>query len=210
LTVVGVVADVKARLNSDSPRSLLFTTWPDWLSDGNLIVRTSGDPLLPASAIRHEINRLDSNLPLGKIETMGQVLQESLSAERFRTWLLACFAVAALLLATLGIGGLLAHNAAQRIQEFGVRIALGANHSDLLLMVFQHCLRLSGAGIAIGLAASIAVTRAFSTLLYDTSALDPGTFLAVALILVVVAFGAALLPAWRVVRTDPMTALRAE
>jgi putative ABC transport system permease protein len=210
LTVVGVVADLKARLNSDSPRSLLFTTWPDWLSDGNLIVRTSGDPLLSASAIRREINRLDSNLPVGKIETMDQVLQESLSAERFRTWLLVCFAVAALLLATLGIGGLLAHNAAQRIQEFGVRIALGANHRDLLLMVFQHCLRLSGAGIAIGLAASMAVTRAISTLLYDTSALDPGTFLAVALILVAVAFVAALLPAWRVVRTDPMTALRAE
>src|SRR5262249_31673746 len=75
LTVVGVVADLKARLNSDSPRSLLFTTWPDWLSDGNLIVRTSGDPLMPARAIRHEINRLDSNLPVGKIETMGQVLQ---------------------------------------------------------------------------------------------------------------------------------------
>jgi putative ABC transport system permease protein len=210
LTVVGVVADLKAALNSDSPRSLLFTTWPDWVSDGNLIVQTSGDPLLPASAIRHEINRLDSSLPVGRIETMDQVLQESLSAERFRTWLFVCFAVAAVLLATLGIGGLLAHNAAQRIQEFGVRIALGANHRDLLLMVFRHCLRLSGAGIAVGLAASMAVTRAISTLLYDTSALDPGTFLAVALILVVVAFGAALLPAWRVVRTDPITALRAE
>jgi ABC-type antimicrobial peptide transport system permease subunit len=147
---------------------------------------------------------------VGKIETVDQVLEESLSAERFRTWLLICFAVTALLLATLGIAGLLAYNAAQRIQEFGVRIALGANHRDLLLLVFQHCLRLSGAGIAIGLAVSMVATRAISTLLYDTSALDPGTFLVVALILVAVALGAALLPAWRVVRTDPITALRAE
>ena len=210
LTVIGVVADIKARLTSDSPRAMLFTTWPDWLSDGNIIVRTSGDPLLLTGVIRREINRLDPNLPVGKIETMDQLLQQSLSAERFRTWLLVCFAVAALLLATLGIAGLLAYNVAQRIQEFGVRIAVGANRGDLLLLVLRHCLRLSGAGIAIGIAVSVAATRVLSTLLYDTSALDPGTFLTVALILMLVALAAALLPAWRVVRTDPMTALRTQ
>jgi predicted permease len=210
LTVVGVVADVKATLTSNSPRSLLFTTWPDWTSDGNIVVRTSGDPLLLASAIRREIKRLDPSLPVEEIETLDQVLQESLSAERFRTWLLICFAIAALMLATLGIAGLLAYNAAQRTQEFGVRIALGANHRDLLLLVFQHCLRLSGAGIAIGLAVSMAVTRALSALLYNTSPVDPATFLVVPFLLALVALGAALFPAWRVIRTDPMTALRAE
>lgn len=90
--------------------------------------------------------------------------------------LLVCFAVVALLLAALGIGGLLAYNAAQRVHEFGVRIAVGANRRDLLVLVFQHCLQLSGMGILAGFAASIALTRTLSALLYDTSALDPGTF----------------------------------
>jgi predicted permease len=210
LTVVGVVADVKARLTSNSPRSLLFTTWPDWASDGSIVVRNSGDPRLLVSAIRREIKLLDPSLAVGKIETLDQILQESLSAERFRTWLLICFAIAALLLATLGIAGLLAYNAAQRTQEFGVRFALGANRRDLLLLVFQHCLRLSGTGIAIGLAVSMAVTRDLSALLYDTSPVDPATFLVVPFLLALVALGAALFPAWRVIRTDPMTALRAE
>ena len=91
-----------------------------------------------------------------------------------------------------------------------MRIALGANRRDLLVLVFQHCLRLSGAGIVAGLAVSIATTRAISALLYETSPLDPGTFLAVPLILVVVALGAALFPAWRVVRTNPIMALRGD
>jgi predicted permease len=210
LTVVGVVADVKARLTSDAPRSLIFTTWPDWLTDGDIVVRTSGDPVLLAGALRRELRRLDPNLAVGKTETVDQIVQESLSAERFRTWLLSCFAMAALLLATLGIAGLLAYNAAQRTQEFGVRIALGATRQDLFGLIFRNCLRLSGLGIAIGVAISIAATRTISELLYDTSPVDGKTFLTVPLILVVVALLAAVLPAWRVLQTDPMTTLRAE
>ncbi len=210
LTVVGVVADVKARLSSESPRLLMFMPPPDWVNQMNVVVRTSGDPLLLARSIRREIAGLDPNLPVQKMETLDQVLQESLSAERFRTWLLVCFAVAALLLATLGIAGLLAYNAAQRTHEFGVRMALGANRRDLLALVFQHCLRLCGAGIVVGLAASLVVTRAISALLYETSPLDPETLIAVPAILLLVALGAALFPAWRVVRTNPITALRSE
>ncbi len=210
LTVIGVVADVKAQLNSNSPRPLLFLTWRDWVNQMYVIVRTSGDPRLLASAIRREVNRVDPSLPVQKIETVEQILAESLSAERFRTWLLASFAIAALLLATLGIAGLLAYNAAQRTQEFGVRIAFGANRRDLLVLMFQHCLRLSGTGIAIGLAVSIAATRVLSALLYDTSPADPGIFVIVPLILMLAGVGAALFPAWRLGRTDPITALRAE
>lgn len=210
LTVVGVVADVRARLTSHAPRSVLFTTARKWVTQMNVVVRTSSDPLLLTSAIQREIAQLDASLPVGKIATLDQVLEGSLSAERFRTWLMVCFAIAALLLATLGIAGLLAYNTAQRAHEFGVRVALGANRRDLLGLVFRHCLRLSGTGIAVGLVASIAVTRALSSLLYDTSPLDPGTFIAVPLILILIALGAAMLPAWRVARTDPITALRAE
>jgi putative ABC transport system permease protein len=163
---------------------------------------------LLANAIRREVTRLDPSLPAGNIETINQVLKESLSAERFRTWLLIAFAVAALLLAILGIGGLLAYNAAQRTQEFGVRIALGANRRDLLILIFRHCLRLSGAGIAIGVAMSMAVTRTIAALLYETSPMEPWTLFTVSGILVAVALIAALFPAWRVARTDPVTALR--
>jgi putative ABC transport system permease protein len=210
MTVVGVVADVKAQLTSSGPRLLMFTTWPDWVNQGNVLVRASTDPLLLTSAIRREINRLDPSLPVGKMETLDQVLDDSLSPERFRTWLLICFATAALLLATLGIGGLLAYNTAQRTQEFGVRIALGADRRALLLLVLTHCLRLSGAGIAVGLLASILATSAVASLLYDTSPHDLGTFIAVPSILALVALGASLFPAWRAIHTDPIIALRAE
>jgi len=210
LTVVGVVADVKARLTSNSPRSLLFTTLQDWVNQMDVLVRTSGDGRLLASAIRHEVNQIDPNLPVRKIETIDQVLHQSLSAERFRTWLLVSFAAAALLLAMLGIAGLLAYNTTQRKQEFGVRIALGADRRDLLLLIFRYGLRLSGIGIAVGALASLLVTRAVSALLYDTSPYDLRTFVTVPLILASVALAASLFPAWRVIHTDPMTALRAE
>jgi predicted permease len=210
LAVVGVVADVKARLNSNAPRSLLFMTWPEWVNQMNVLVRTSGDPLFLASAIRREINRLDPSLPVGSIETVDQALGKSLSAERFRTWLLICFAIAALLLAMLGIAGLLAYNTSQRTHEFGVRIALGADRRALFLLVLTRCLRLSGTGMAVGLLVSIFATRALTSLLYDTSPHDLGTLIAVPSILALVALGASIVPAWRAVHTDPIIALRAE
>jgi predicted permease len=210
MTVVGVVADVKARLTSNSPRFLMFTTWPDWNNQGNVIIRTSGDPLRLRDAIRGEINRLDPSLAVGKFETVDRVLKESLSAERFRTWLLICFAAAALLLATLGIAGLLAYTTAQRAQEFAVRIALGADRRAVLVLILKYCLRLSGAGIAVGLMASIFVSRAIGALLYDTSPNDLGTFVTVPPILALVALAASLFPAWRAAHTDPIVALRGE
>jgi putative ABC transport system permease protein len=176
----------------------------------NVLVRTSGDPLLLASAIRREINRLDPSLPVGSIETVDQALGKSLSAERFRTWLLICFAIAALLLAMLGIAGLLAYNTAQRTHEFGVRAALGADRRALFLLVLTHSLRLSGTGIAIGLLVSVFATRALTSLLYDTSAHDLRTFVAVPSIQALVALGASMFPAWRAIHTDPIIALRAE
>jgi putative ABC transport system permease protein len=115
-----------------------------------------------------------------------------------------------MLLATLGIAGLLAYNAAQRMQEFGLRAALGASRRNLIGMVLRDCLRTSGTGIAVGFTLSLAATRVLSALLYDTSPLDPATFLAVPSLLLLVAIGAAVFPAWRVIHADPITALRAE
>lgn len=210
LTVVGVVADIKAKLTSKSPRLAVFTIPNDAVNTMDVVVRTSVNPVSLASAIRHQVSQLDPNLPAGRIETVDEILSESLAAERFRTLLLTSFAIAATLLATLGIGGLLGYNAAQRMQEFGVRVALGANRRNLLGLVLRNCLRLSGMGVGIGLIASLITTRAVSALLYDTSPLDPATFVAVSLILTFVALGAAMIPAWRVIHVDAATSLRSE
>jgi predicted permease len=210
LTVVGVVADVRAKLTSDAPRLALFTTSDSLPDTMDVVVRTSVDPLSLASALRYEVSQLDPHLPADGIQTIDRILNESLSPERFRTWLLSAFAIAAMLLATLGIAGLLAYNAAQRMQEFGLRVALGASRRNLMGMVLRDCLRMSATGIAVGLSLSLAATRLLSVLLYDTSPLDPATFIAVPSILMLVAIGAAVFPAWRVIHADPMTALRAE
>lgn len=210
LTVVGVVADVKTKLTSESPRMAVFTTPANWVNTMDVVVRASANPLLLANAIRRQVRQLDPNLPGGRIETIDEILNGSLSAERFRTWLLSAFAAAAMLLAMIGIGGLLAYSAAQRMQEFGVRVALGANRRDLLVLVMRHCLGLSGVGVAIGLIVSLATTRTLSALLYETSPFDGATLAAVSMILTFVAIGAAMIPAWRVIHVDAIATLRAE
>jgi putative ABC transport system permease protein len=201
---------VKARLNSDAARLAVFTFPNDPTPTMQVLVRTSSDPLLVARALRSEVRQLDPNLAAGQVKTVEDILSESLAPERFQSVLMSSFAIAAMLLATLGIAGLLTYSSAQRIQEFGIRIALGASRSDLVGIILKDCLRVSGAGIAIGLAASLATTRALSALLYDTSPLDPATFVGVPSILLLVAIAAAAFPAWRVIHADPMTTLRAE
>lgn len=116
---------------------MMFLTRADWVNGMNVLVRTWREPPALSKEIRNQVHRLDPSLPAGKIETLDQVLDDSLSPERFRTLLLASFAGAALLLAMLGIAGLLAYNTAQRTQEFGVRIALGADRRELLLLVLK-------------------------------------------------------------------------
>jgi putative ABC transport system permease protein len=167
ILVVGVVRDVKNAMISTEPRALLFTTSEEWVNEMNVLVRTAGDPLSLGSAIWQRVRRLDPSLPAGKLETVNEVLAESLAPERFRTSLLGSFAAAALLLAMLGIAGLLAYNTSQRTREFGVRIAVGAERRDLLLLVLKQTLQLSGMGIAAGLIASLAATRVLSAALRD-------------------------------------------
>jgi putative ABC transport system permease protein len=210
LTIIGVVADVKAKLTSNSPRLVVFTIPADFVNAMDVIVRTSGSPAALAGALRHQLSQLDPNVAVRRIETMTDVLADSLSAERFRTWLLACFAGAAILLATLGIGGLLTYDVAQRKQEFGVRIALGAGRRDLFGMVLRHCLRLAGAGVIIGFLAAVVVNRTIAAFLYQTSPFDPATFAAVCFALILFALGASMIPAWRVIRLNPVTSLRTE
>ena len=152
-----------------------------------LLARTSADPRTLSSAIRTAVHRLDRSLPVENFRTLDEYLGESLAPERFRTLLLASFAAIALILSIVGIAGLLSYSTAQRKQEFGIRLALGATRPDLIGMVFTQSLKLSITGIAIGLLSALLVTRTLSTFLYETSRYDPLTFIGVPVLLALVA-----------------------
>jgi putative ABC transport system permease protein len=217
MTVVGVVNDVRDSLSSTASRSSMFLSaaaqeqmFHSAVRDRRILVRTSHDPTLLSNALLQQIQELDPALPLQQVQTLDQWLGKSLEPERFRTFLLAVFAGTALLLAMLGIGGLMAYNVAQRTKEFGVRIALGASQRDLFSAVLKEGLRLALLGIIVGVAVSFLATRAISSLLYDTSQYDVLTYTAVPTLLAFVGLAASIWPGWRAGRADPMTALRTD
>jgi putative ABC transport system permease protein len=175
-----------------------------------ILVRTSNDPLAAVPAIRSELKQMDGELPMAGIASMDQLLSDSISRSRFTMLLLAVFAAIALILASVGIYGVIAYSVAQRSQEFGIRMALGANSRNVLRLVLRHGAFLTSLGIGLGILLSLAVTRFIATLLYGTSATDPLTFAAVALLLALVALAACYIPARRATRVDPIIALRYE
>jgi predicted permease len=175
-----------------------------------LILRTGGDPGELTSALRTEIQGLDRNLPVFDIKTMTEHIGEALSQERLIATMLGIFGLIALLLSTVGIYGLMSYSVSQRRREIGVRMALGAGSQDILRLIVSRGLMLTSIGIAIGLAAAIALTRVAGGLLFGISATDPMTFAVVSLILAGVALGACFVPARRATKVDPMVALRYE
>jgi putative ABC transport system permease protein len=175
-----------------------------------LVLRTSGDPLALAPAVRRELQPLDPDVPVFGVKTMERVRAESLARERFLMALLLLFAGVALVLAIVGVYGVTAQAARQRTQEIGVRMALGARTADVLGLVVRHGLRLIAAGVALGILAALLATRAMGGMLYGVGPSDPVTFLAVALVLALTGFLASWLPARRAARTDPAVALRTE
>jgi putative ABC transport system permease protein len=162
------------------------------------------------AALRAEIQGLDRNLPVFDIKTMTEHISEALSQERLIATLLGIFGLLALLLATIGIYGLMSYSVTQRRREIGVRMALGARSQDILKLIVGKGLMLTSIGIATGLAAAIALTRVAAGLLFAISATDPMTFAVVSLILAGVALGACFVPARRAAKVDPMVALRYE
>jgi putative ABC transport system permease protein len=141
---------------------------------------------------------------------MNEVIGESLARHRFSMALLGAFAAVALLLASIGLYGVISYLVGQRTQELGVRIALGAGRKDILSLVVNHGMKMALGGVAIGLIAAFGLTRLMENMLYGVSATDPATFAVIALLLAAVAFAACLVPAWRATRVDPITALRHE
>ncbi|HYL78697.1 MAG TPA: ABC transporter permease [Bryobacteraceae bacterium] len=209
--VVGVFGDIKNVSLAAEANPEVLVPFPQlpwlWL---NLDVRTAGNPRDLISAVRQRIAQVDKDQPLTNVQTMEELLESGSSQPRFTMFLLGIFSAVALILAIVGIYGVIAYSVAQRTQELGIRMALGAAKGDILKLVLGHGLGLSLAGIAIGVGGSLALTRLMSTLLYQTSATDPLAFTISAGLFAAVALAASYVPARRATRIDPTGALRGE
>jgi putative ABC transport system permease protein len=209
--IIGVVGDVHQLGLDTAPEPTVY--WPHSelvMSGMTILVRTSNDPLALLSTIRNQLQQLDPELPMAAVATMDQLLADSLSRSRFTMLLLGIFAVVALVLAAVGIYGLIAYSVTQRTQELGIRIALGAQRRDVLRLVLVQGTRLTLLGVAIGVLAALTLSRLLGALLFGVSATDPLTFAGVAGLLAVVALLACFIPARRATRVDPTVALRYE
>lgn len=210
-TIVGVVRSEKQdSLSADAKPEAYKTQLQETQSAMTIVVRTAGDPTTLVSGVREQIRSLDRDLPPYDIKTMTTALDESLVRERFITTLLIIFAGLALTLASIGIYGVMSYTVTQRTHEIGIRVALGAQNHDILKQVIGRAVGLAGAGVALGLVASMILTRLMATLLFGVSTTDPLTFGAIAVLLVVVSLVASYIPARRATKVDAMTALRCE
>lgn len=214
-TIVGVVSDVKYSGLDSAPEPTLYVPyfqegWTDFSREMFLVVRTSSDPKSLASSLGNAVRELDRNMPLAEVHTMDELLSNSVAQPRFRTLLLALFAAMALMLAAVGIFGVMAYVVSRRTQEIGVRMALGASRAQVLKMVLGEGLRIVLIGVAIGLVAALALARLIKSWLFAVQPVDPVTFAAVALTVVAVAALACYVPARRATKVDPMIALRYE
>jgi putative ABC transport system permease protein len=214
LTVVGVAGNVRTQgldIGFFPEIYMPYTQYSSWQErPSDLVIRTFGQPLSIVSGVRSTVAELDKNLPISDVRTLDQVTNEALSLKNFLTVLLTSFAGLALLLAAVGIYGVMAYSVAQRIREVGIRMALGAERSDILRSVIRQGLALAFVGIGAGLVGALSLTRFLSTQLYGVKATDPLTFTVVPFVLVTVAFFAAYFPARRASRVDPMIALHYE
>jgi putative ABC transport system permease protein len=187
---------------------------PKWLAEFtrvmDLAVKTSVEPTSLVAAIRKEVQAIDKDQPLANVMTLDTLMDESIAPRRFSLLLLGLFALVALLLAMIGIYGVMSYAVTQRTREIGIRIALGAASSDIFKQVVGHALLLTSAGVLIGLLAAALLTRLMASLLYGVSAIDLPTFLLTALLLTCVSLLASYLPARRATKVDPMVALRYE
>jgi putative ABC transport system permease protein len=207
--IVGVVGDTKgAALDAESGAQIYVphAQDQDWNFMG-LVVRTASDPAAFAATLRREVQALDKDQPVYNVRTMDDVVANSLGTRRVSMQLFAVFAGAALLLAALGIYGVMAYSVTQRTQEIGIRMALGAQRSDVLALVIRQGMTLSVIGVVVGLAGAFALTRLIANLLFGVAATDPLTFVAIPLLLLFVALVACYLPARRAARLDPTIAL---
>jgi len=212
LTIVGVVGDVRQKSLENQPRPTVYVNYrqrPMYNSDFTVVIRTAADPAATLAAARKIVKQLDPTLP-PKMDTLTGVLAASLLTRWFNLILVGIFAASALVLAMVGIYGVMAYSVTRRSREIGVRIALGASRGNVLKLVLRQAMLTATAGVAAGLAGSLLLTRLMQSLLFEISPTDPVTFAAVALLSFSVAALAAYAPARRATAINPLEALRSE
>jgi len=209
--IEGVIADVHEEGSAVTPMPQIYMPYAQFpILRMMLEVRASLDPSALVSAIRGQLRAMNPDLPLYNIKTVDALVDQSTAPRRFALALIGMFAALALLVASIGIYGVISYSVTERTQEFGLRMALGAMRGDVLRMVLWRGLRIAGFGIAVGTAGALAATHALQSFLFGVTGHDPVTFAAVAGISATVAIGACAIPALRATRVDPMVALREE
>jgi putative ABC transport system permease protein len=212
LTIIGMVKDVRQFELTAEPKPQMYLPYEQagFFEPRDLVVSTNVEPLSLAATVRRTVWEIDKDQPVSNVRTMEDVLSESIARQRFSMLLLGIFAALALVLAAVGIYGVMSYSVTQRTHEIGIRMALGAQRSDVLKMVVGQGLKLVLIGVVIGLLAAFILTRVMSSLLFGVTATDPATFITISLVLISVAVLASYIPARRATKVDPMLALRYE
>jgi ABC-type antimicrobial peptide transport system permease subunit len=206
------VKDVRQFELDAAPKPQMYLSYMQagFFEPEDLVVSTEVEPLGMAATVRRTVWEVDKDQPVSNIKTMEDIRSESIARQRFSMLLLGIFAVVALVLAAVGIYGVMSYSVAQRTREIGIRMALGAQKSDVLKLAVGGGLKLVLIGVVIGLVAAFILTRVMSSLLFGVSATDPATYITISLVLIGVAVLASYIPARRATKVDPLVALRAE
>jgi len=214
MEIVGVVGDVRPGLGID-PQAEMYLPYRQAdlvlpVFQLSVVMRTAGDPTLQTSALRSALAEIDPNQPLVRVRTMEENMATTVAQPRFRAWLIGVFAALALVLAAVGVYGVMSYTVTQRTSEIGVRVTMGAQPQDVFRIIVGEGLRLALVGVAVGLVTALALTRLLRSFLFGISAYDPLTFVGVSLLLTLVAVAASFFPARRATLVDPLVALRYE
>lgn len=211
MEIVGVVGDIKySGLDAPPEPAYYLADRQQPVTRRFVMVRTAADPRSALNSIRSAVSAVDRDLPVSRLYTVDQLMNESVAAPRFRTMLVTLFAMLGLVLAAVGIYGVMAYTVSERTRELGVRVALGATRREVLRMVMTEAAALAAAGVGLGIAGAAATTRLMAALLFGVTPTDPSTFASIAAILMVIALAGSYVPARRATRVDPMAALRSE
>jgi putative ABC transport system permease protein len=211
ISIVGIIGDVKQLgLDSSAKPEVYFPYLQVVAPEMSLVIRTSTNPLSLAAALKSQIQMIDKDLPIDDAKTMQQLLAESSSGRRFNMLLLSVFAAVALVLAIVGIYGVMSYTVARRTHEIGIRVAVGAQPLDVFRMVIGQGMKLAIIGVACGLAGAFGLTRLMTTMLFGVEPTDPATFVSIAVLLTGVTLVACYIPARRATKVDPLVALRYE